>query len=431
MMSPKEILKYSLEALNRLGAQKSQVNLTLTEKHEVNLEANEFTMVRTTFDTAIVLTAIKDNKKGTISINKSDIKSIDSAAQDVILVAEASLKDEANDIAEYQPSKVFSSGEKTPDLEMMYYRMNELVKQIKEKYPKIILIQVFLYHEFKESYFANSNGVGYVSNQGVYNFFAMFSSKDKEKTSSFNYTSFSLKDLGKELLSCGTLDILLKQLKEQTTTRPVEGKFIGDVIISPDAVNDILDFLTRSLSDNAIISGTSIYKNKLEKQIASSLLTVYSHPVSEEIYNGYFVTKDGYEAKNITIIDKGVLKNFLLSLYGSKKTGLKYAYNDGGAFVIEKGETALDDMIKLVKKGILLMRFSGGYPSDSGDFSGVAKNSYLIEDGKIKYPISETMISGNIAEMLMNIQAISKEQINFGWQVLPWISVKGVTISGK
>ncbi|ERM92957.1 peptidase [Caldanaerobacter subterraneus subsp. yonseiensis KB-1] len=388
-------------------------------------------MLRTTFDTDIVLTAIKDNKKGTISINKSDRQSIDSAANDVILVAEASPEDEANDISEYQPPKEFSSGDRSPDLEMMYYRMKELLKQIKEKYPKIILIEAFLYHEYKESYFANSNGVDYVSNQGVYNFFAMFSSKDQEKTSSFNYTSFSLKNLDKELLSCGTLDILLKQLEEQTTTRPVEGKFVGDVIISPDAVNDILDFLTRSLSDNALISGTSIYKDKLGKQIASPLLTVYSHPVSEEICNGYFVTKDGYEAQNVTIIEKGILKNFLLSLYGSKKTGLKYAYNDGGAFVIEKGETALDDMIKSVKKGILLMRFSGGYPSDSGDFSGVAKNSYLIEDGKIKYPISETMISGNVAEMLMNINAISKEQINFGWQVLPWISVKGVTISGK
>ncbi|WP_031313930.1 TldD/PmbA family protein [Caldanaerobacter subterraneus] len=425
------MVKYNLEALNKAGAQKSQVNLTFTEKREVNLEANEFTMLRTTFDTDIVLTAIKDNKKGTISINKSDRQSIDSAANDVILVAEASPEDEANDISEYQPPKEFSSGDRSPDLEMMYYRMKELLKQIKEKYPKIILIEAFLYHEYKESYFANSNGVDYVSNQGVYNFFAMFSSKDQEKTSSFNYTSFSLKNLDKELLSCGTLDILLKQLEEQTTTRPVEGKFVGDVIISPDAVNDILDFLTRSLSDNALISGTSIYKDKLGKQIASPLLTVYSHPVSEEICNGYFVTKDGYEAQNVTIIEKGILKNFLLSLYGSKKTGLKYAYNDGGAFVIEKGETALDDMIKSVKKGILLMRFSGGYPSDSGDFSGVAKNSYLIEDGKIKYPISETMISGNVAEMLMNINAISKEQINFGWQVLPWISVKGVTISGK
>ena len=88
-------------------------------------------------------------------------------------------------------------------------------------------------------------------------------------------------------------------------------------------------------------------------------------------------------------------------------------------------------MIKSVERGILLARFSGGYPSDNGDFSGVAKNSYLIENGEIKYPISESMISGNFAEMLKNIKAISKERIDYGFSILPWIQVSGITISGK
>ena len=78
---------------------------------------------------------------------------------------------------------------------------------------------------------------------------------------------------------------------------------------------------------------------------------------------------------------------------------------------------------------ILLCRFSGGYPSDAGDFSGVAKNSYYIEKGKIKFPIIETMISGNIAQMFMNINNISKETVDFGDSILPWISFDGVTIS--
>ena len=68
-------------------------------------------------------------------------------------------------------------------------------------------------------------------------------------------------------------------------------------------------------------------------------------------------------------------------------------------------------MIKDIDKGILLCRFSGGSPSDNGDFSGVAKNSYYIENGEIKYPITETMVSGNANEMFNNLDNISKEQI--------------------
>ena len=93
------------------------------------------------------------------------------------------------------------------------------------------------------------------------------------------------------------------------------------------------------------------------------------------------------------------------------------------------GDESLNDMIKSTDKGIVLCRFSGGNPSDNGDFSGVAKNSYYIENGKIKYPISETMISGNICEMFNNIISISKETIDFGNSIYPWIKFDGVTIS--
>jgi len=153
--------------------------------------------------------------------------------------------------------------------------------------------------------------------------------------------------------------------------------------------------------------------------------------VSDEICNGYFVTPDGYAAQNSTIVQDGVLKSFLLSLYGSRKTGLDRAVNSGGAFVVDQGDTPFDEMVKSVKKGILLARFSGGSPSDNGDLSGVAKNSYLIEDGEIKYPISESMISGNVADMLMNVTAVSNERIDYGFSILPWVAVSGVTISGK
>ena len=117
------------------------------------------------------------------------------------------------------------------------------------------------------------------------------------------------------------------------------------------------------------------------------------------------------------------------SLLGSNKTQQSRAVNNGGAHIVEPGDKALNDMILEIDKGILLSRFSGGSPSDNGDFSGVAKNSYYIENGEIKYPISETMISGNICEMLNNIKDISKETINDGSSIYPWVQFSGLTIS--
>jgi PmbA protein len=41
------------------------------------------------------------------------------------------------------------------------------------------------------------------------------------------------------------------------------------------------------------------------------------------------------------------------------------------------------------------------------------------------------MISGNLVEMLKNIKNISKERINFGDAIFPWILFEGLVISGK
>jgi len=126
-----------------------------------------------------------------------------------------------------------------------------------------------------------------------------------------------------------------------------------------------------------------------------------------------------------------VLKSFVLGLYGANKTGKERAKNSGNIFVVEPGDKSFEEMVKNTKKGILIARFSGGYPNSNGDFSGVAKNSFYIENGEIKHAITETMISGNLYDLFNDIVDISNERVNFGSAILPWIQANGVTISGK
>jgi PmbA protein len=427
----REIARYGLEALLRSGAEKAHCVVSFVEKHEMNVDAGEFSLLRTTFDTHVGLTAIKDGKKGQTGANKSDRESIDRAAADVLSIAEASQPDDANDIAEKQPAEVFSAGGDAPDLDRMHMRLAEFLKESKRRHPKAVIRQAYLDFTKTRSYVQNSNGVDFESTSGVYHLVTIFSSKEGDKVSSFNYPEFSMRDLDKPLLEHAGLDRLLRESGEQTTTVPVKGKFVGDVIITPECLEDMVSFLASSVSDAPMIAGTSIYKDSLNKRVASPSLTIDSRPVSDEISDGYFITADGYKAQDMTLVEKGILKSYMLSLYGAKKTGKERAVSQGGAWVIETGDTSFDDMVKSIKKGILLARFSGGDPSANGDFSGIAKNSYLIEGGKIQYPISESMISGNFAEMLMNVIAVSKERVHSGFSILPWVAVSGATISGK
>lgn len=431
MTDPRQSAKYGLEALLKAGADKAQCSLTLTDKHEMNVDSGEISLLRTTFDTRVALTAIKDNRKGQTAANRRDTESLDRAVSDVLGIAAAAQVDEAHDIAESQPAAEFTSGSESPDLDKMHFRLNELLREVKSRFPKAVMRQAILDFTRTRNWFMNSNGVDFVSSTGVYHAVVMFSSREGDKTSSFNYVALSLSDLDKDLLSCGSLAELLRQSSEQIETRPIEGKFVGDVIYTPECIDDLLVFLAYSVSDGPMISGTSIYKESLGTQVASPLLTIHARPTSPELAEKQFVTTDGYAAKDATLLDKGVLKSYLLSLYGSRKTGKARALNNGDGIVVDAGDTPFSEMVKGVKKGLLMARFSGGRPSNSGDFAGVAKNSYLIEDGEIKYPVSEVMVSGNFAEMLRNVKAVSRERVNFGHAISPWVAVSGVTISGK
>lgn len=427
----RDITRCCIDALLNSGAEKAQVMLIDSEKSEFNVKSGKITLLRTTGNYRVTLTGITGGKKGTVIINQVDKPAIEQGAGEAVKAAQSSMADEANDIAEFQEPKEFSSGPGSADFDTMYTRISDFLETVQKKYPAVLFEEAILEFTRTNNYFMNSNGVDLVSEQGKYRFVINFAAKEGKKSTSFNYTGVSLKDLEKNLYELCSVQTLLKQSEEHLETRVFPGKITGDVIMTPDCLYEFLFFLTEYLGDQALISGTSIYKDKLNSQAAGSLFTLQTNPLAPELAENYYFTGDGYEAQNSTIFEKGILKSFLLSLYGSKKTGLERAANSGHCFVVEPGNTEVEKIVQSVKKGILLCRFSGGMPGKNGDFSGVAKNSFYIENGSIQYPLQETMVGGNIAKMFNSIKDISAERLNFGGAILPWIQFEGLTISGK
>ncbi|MBN2532353.1 MAG: TldD/PmbA family protein [Spirochaetales bacterium] len=431
-MVDKDKARYGLNSLKKRGADKAHVILSESARHELNVESGDFSLLRTTYNNNISFRVIKENKQGTFSANKLDNDSIDRAAETVFTMAQASEEDPAYAIAEKQPPDVFTRGREKPDLDLMYKRLKIFLDTIHQQYPKTIIRQASIDFTAYNYSFLNTNGVDFTTTIGYYTFGTIFTSREGKKASSFNYSHFCSTELDHELIEYGSIRTLLDQSSGQIELKNLDRKFDGEIIITPDCLNSFIDSFTYSfLSDYSIISGTSIFKDSLNMQVADSRLTLHAAPLSKEITTNYFVTRDGYRAENCTIIDKGVLRTFLLSLYGANKTGKKRALNNGNCYIIEPGDMAQEDIIRSVKQGLLVCRVSGGRPNDKGDFSVVAKNSYYIENGKVMFPVHETMITGNIADLFMNFKAISKERINFGTGIYPWVLAGGVTISGK
>ena len=203
--------------------------------------------------------------------------------------------------------------------------------------------------------------------------------------------------------------------------------------MAPYALSGVVlsTIMSNFVSDMCLIDGTSIWKDKLGEQVADPRLTISFEPYSDDVVVRERHTGEGYPTENFDLIKDGKLNSFCLSQYGANKTGRTRSGNDGSNIRIKAGEKTLEEIIAGIDKGILVMRFSGGQPASSGEFSGVAKNSFYIENGKIAYALTETMISGCVPSMLQNIVDISSDRLVDGEVSVPYIAFDGITISGK
>jgi len=131
-----------------------------------------------------------------------------------------------------------------------------------------------------------------------------------------------------------------------------------------------------------------------------------------------------------TVMDRdGRLVTLIPSLYGSRKTKLPHVPTASAGWDLAAGTSPLAEVLGGVERGALIGRLSMGNPAANGDFSGVIKNSFRIDDGTLGPALSETMISGNIGRMLRDVVALSQERIDTGALRLPWLRIANLHFS--
>ena len=428
----KLIADKALAALKDNGADKAQCAVRFTETHEFNVDGGKFSLFRTLFDNSLSLTAVKDDKKGSVGINRLDDDSIAAAAVNCLAIADSGAADPAWVFAEKSENGSFTEGAPEADLDLLFDRTEELMRQIGEQFPLILMEQMIVTHKKRHSVFKNSLGVEYETLSGNYEISLMFSAHEGEKSSSFFGSGVITDRLDVPFMELGTIREDLENVFKQLDTQPLEGKFTGVAVFPPSSLGTFIgSALGNFASDGTLLDGTSPWKDSLGKVVADPAITISAAPQDERNVCGERFTGEGFRSENYDIIRDGVLESFMLSGYVANKTGLPRAKNSSYAIVMKPGETPYADIIAGIERGILVGRFSGGEPGTSGDFSGVAKNSFLIENGKITCALSETMISGNLGDLLKNVVAISSEVVCDGATVLPYAAFGGVTVSGK
>lgn len=226
-----------------------------------------------------------------------------------------------------------------------------------------------------------------------------------------------------------------------TKLHPVQVESKNYPIVLENAVSaSLLSAFTSMFTGLAAIRNMTLLKDKIGQQIVGKNITIVDDPFDT---NGIFTHSfddQGVACTKRNVVDKGVLKTLLHDLKTAQMLNCEpTGHGFSGAITptnmsIVPGNTSFNEMISSIEDGIFVTDLDGlhaGLNPVSGDFSAQA-SGYRIEKGKITYPISLVVVSGNYLDVLNNIEIIGND-LEYGFNSIgsPSLKIKSMSVSGK
>lgn len=205
------------------------------------------------------------------------------------------------------------------------------------------------------------------------------------------------------------------------------------VILEPPMTGSLLSFLFNCVNGNSIYLKQSFLAGKVGEQVGNDLVTI----IDDGTLPGGIGTKpfdaEGVPTQKTVVMEKGILRNYLMDTYAARKLGMKSTGNASGAnnLYLAAGTSTPDEIIKSVGKGLLLTGTIGfGLVPTTGDISRGAFGLW-IEKGEIAFPVSEITISGNLGQILRGIQMVGND-LKFKDSITgPTMKIAEMTVGGK
>ena len=412
-----------LQRLRARGFEHAQVGVGEHRRCELNLAHNEPSLLRSNTTRKVSASAIVDGRRASAEGTDLSGTGLDQLVEALWLSAGSAPQDEAHAVSSGQQFEV-TRGPRQADPQALAGALRALLQWRATHTPTMMIEEAVAAHRHVRSLVLTSGGSRIATDLGWCEMSVFGLAREDGRTSSFNYAGGTADALTDVPQAFGVAR-MMQDLARQVRTRPVGGRFVGDVVLSPAAMADLVGWLLEQLGDGPLIDGSSLYRHRVGDAIASPLLTLCSRHDGAGCSP---VTPDAFVAPASRLLDAGRLTQLAPSFYGSRKTGVPHTPVAEG-WELLPGATPLAEMLAAVPRGALVDRLSMGEPAPNGDFSGVVKNSFAIDGGRVGDALAETMVSGNVARMLLDVVAVSAERIDSGSQALPWVRIGGLHFS--
>lgn len=177
-----------------------------------------------------------------------------------------------------------------------------------------------------------------------------------------------------------------------------------------------------SCEADAVLAGASVMAGKLGVKVGSPGVTVIDDPGRPGTVGMFPYDDEGVPAEGVTLIEGGVLKGYLhtrrtAAAMGAEPNGHGRARDFGhppivrmGTINMEPGEHSFEELLEGVDEGIYLMGKRGGQVDPArGVFQFRPDRARLIHGGELGRPVRAPSLSGNILDILGNIDALGQD----------------------
>jgi len=214
------------------------------------------------------------------------------------------------------------------------------------------------------------------------------------------------------------------------------------VIFDPVTAPSLLGHLISCVNGYAVYRQTSYLAGKLGEAIAASSMTVIDDGTRPGGLGSKPFDGEGLQTRRTVVVDRGRLTSYLLDSYSARKLEMQSTGNatrgagsppSAGStnLWLEPGRQSLDEIIASTQRGLLVTELIGmGFNPVTGDYSRGAAGLW-IEDGEIVGPVEELTIAGNLAEMLLEVDAIGSDILWRGSTASPSVRISKMMIAGE
>ncbi len=299
--------------------------------------------------------------------------------------------------------------------------VTSLERKTKALDERIVLIQNCAYNEFySERRIVNTLGLDLysASGGGIMYIMAVASEGGKNKMGIGINMFEKPEDINIDYIAKKAKNDAVEKLNARSTK---SGKY--KILFKNSCWGSMMNTFVSMFSAENVQKGLSRLKDKLNEQISSEIITLIDDPVLKNSYLKMTFDDQGVPTRKKYLIKNGVLNNYLYDLKTAKKdncestgNGIKSSYKSNTSIrpinlTMKSGQKTYTELIEQLENGLIITSVEGlhsGANPISGDFS-LGAQGFIVKNGKIISGLEQVTISGNILNLLENVEQIGND----------------------